>query len=261
MTAHIYKDQTFSDDAIGHGFFGRQGGVSTGLYSSLNCGAGTRDNPDNIQENRQRVASAIGSSAEKLVTVKQIHSGQCVIVTGPWTVGERPDADAMVTDAPNVALGILTADCGPVLFSGQKADGSPVIGAAHAGWGGALKGILDNTVQAMIAKGAVPESIQASLGPCIGPASYEVSDDFTEPFLKHSENAEHFFKAARKPGHLMFDLPGYIAWRLAQCGVKKVRISGLDTYALENEYFSYRRTTHRGEPDYGRQMSAIVIKP
>lgn len=260
MAVPVYQDMHFLDGSVRHGFFGRRGGVSTGIYGSLNCGAGTDDDPDNIRENRERVASVTGTKLENLVTARQIHSDRCVIVTGPWGSGPRPEADAMVTDVPNVALAILTADCGPVLFSGRKADGRFVIGAAHAGWGGAVKGILDNTVRMMAAKGAIPESIQASLGPCIGPASYEVSKNFTEPFFAHSREAEHFFKAGRKSGHLMFDLPGYIAWRLAGCGVRQVRISGFDTYALENEYFSYRRATHREEPDYGRQISTIMIQ-
>lgn len=243
---------------VAHGFFGRKGGVSKGLYQSLNCGVGTQDTIESVRENRRRVMAALG--ARDLVSLKQVHSADCAVARAAWEMTARPEGDAMVTDVPGLALGILTADCGPVLFYGEKADGSPVIGAAHAGWGGALKGVLEGTINTMAEQGALPESIHASLGPCIGPKSYEVRDEFAVPFLEQAPENEHFFRSARKEGHLMFDLPGYIASRLARAGVRHVSITGQDTYALEQDYFSYRRATHRAEPDYGRQISALVIR-
>ena len=254
------SDERFLDheDKAIHGFFGRRGGVSAGLYGSLNCGTGSNDNPAHVRQNRAAVAAAMGVRADHLVTLHQVHSAECTLVDRPFADSDRPKADAMVTDTPGLALGILTADCGPVLFYGVKADRSPVIGAAHAGWGGALKGVLEATVKAMTERGAKPESIRAGIGPCIGPRSYEVTDEFAAPFLALNPESEHFFKTARREGHLMFDLPGYIAFRLAGCGVRSVTITGFDTCAMENDYFSYRRTTHRAEPDYGRQISVIA---
>ena len=246
---------------IRHGFFGKQGGVSTGIYKSLNCGPGSDDSPEAVQVNRNIIANKMGVTADRLLSVWQIHSPDCLTVTGVIPSGEaRPQADSMVTDQAGLALGILTADCGPILFAGEKADGSPVIGAAHAGWGGALKGILESTVDGMVALGAEVKTIRAAVGPCIGPASYEVSAGFEKPFLERNPEDEHFFKAAQKEGHLMFDLPGYIASRLAQKGVTQVTITGVDTYSEEDKFFSYRRKTHKGEPDYGRQMSVITIQ-
>jgi hypothetical protein len=249
------------DNRIKHGFFGRQGGVSTGIYDSLNCGPGSDDTPEAVQENRARVAGHFSLPPEKLVTVWQIHSPDCLYISGPVASGpERPQADAMVTDSPGLALGILTADCGPILFAGEKPDGSPVVGAAHAGWGGALKGVAESTVQKMIETGAEKETIRAAIGPCIGPASYEVTAGFEKPFMEYDPADEHFFKPAKKEGHLMFDRPGYIASRLARAGIKQVTITGVDTYSEEEKFFSYRRKTHRGEPDYGRQLSVITIQ-
>lgn len=166
----------------------------------------------------------------------------------------------MVTDQPNLVLGIVTADCGPILFYGQKEDSSPVIGAAHAGWGGALRGINERTIDQMLALGATLETIKISIGPCIGPQSYEVSDDFITPFLDQDPDNDHFFKATNKQGKLMFDLPGYIARRLSLRGIRQIDITGIDTYSDETRFFSYRRTTHRQETDYGRQLSCIMIK-
>lgn len=259
----IIKDQKLNStsDQIQHGFFGRQGGVSAGIYDSLNCGVGSNDDPDAVAENRGRVAKALGVEADKLVTVWQVHSPDCLIIDELSALGEkRPKADALATDRAGLALGVLTADCGCILFVGEKADGSPVIGAAHAGWRGALGGVLEDTVTKMQSLGAVLETIRAAVGPCIGPKSYEVSIGFQEPFLEHNPHAEHFFREAQKAGHLMFDLPGYIASRLGQAGLRQVTITGHDTFAQEEEFFSYRRTTYKSEPDYGRQISAIVIK-
>lgn len=251
------KNLNGADEKIRHGFFGRQGGVSTGIYESLNCGIGSNDDPDAVNENKARVAEHFSVKPDKLITVSQIHSPDCLYVTEPFP--ERPEADAMVTDVAGLVLGVLTADCGPILFAGEKKDGSPVVGGAHAGWGGALGGVLESTIKEMLNIGAEMETIRAAVGPCIGPASYEVSVGFEAPFLERDPEDERFFKSARKEGHLMFDLPGYIASRLAQAGVRQVAITGHDTCPDEERFFSYRRKTHRGEPDYGRQISAISI--
>lgn len=242
---------------VAHGFFGRSGGVSSGVYTSLNCGVGAGDALENVLENRRRVAAAL--QAKNLLSLNQVHGATCLYVSEPWEPGARPEGDAMITDIPGLALGILTADCGPVLFYGQRADGFPVIGAAHAGWGGALKGVLEMTVRAMVDHGVVPESLHVSLGPCIGPKFYEVQDSFAEPFMAQDPANEHFFKFARREGRLMFDLPGYIASQVAGAGVPHVSITGQDTYSAEQDYFSYRRAIHKGEQDYGRQISALVI--
>lgn len=263
MSVHVLKDSRFVPDRVpvAHGFFGRGGGVSTGLYSTLNCGLGTKDSPDNVNENRRRVAQALNTNPNRMVGVKQVHGSVCHYVTEPWAIENRPDGDAMVTDVPGLLLGILTADCGPILFYGEKADGAPVIGAAHAGWGGALRGVLESTIDTMTEHGALRDRICASVGPCIAQASYEVSTDFITPFIENDPQSEHFFKSARAEGHLMFDLPGYIAGRLGRAGVRYVSLTGVDTYSSEKDYFSYRRTTHRNESDYGRQISALVIQP
>lgn len=257
----VYQPQHFiaQQNEIACGFFGRQGGVSAGIFSSLNCGPGSGDDLAAVNENRARVAQHFGATPENLSTLHQCHSADCVYINTP-IIGEKPKGDALVTDTPGLMLGILTADCGPVLLQGRKPYGAPVIGAAHAGWGGALRGVLENTVQQMMKTGAALDTISACVGPCIGPKSYEVSDGFETPFLEHDEQAEHFFKSAAKPGHLMFDLPGYIAFRLTGAGVGRVEISGVDTYAQESRCFSYRRATHRGEVSYGRQISAIMIR-
>ncbi len=253
LTADIWQ----SDD-IAHGFFTRRGGISNGLYDSLNCGYGSSDDLDSVTENRARVARALGG--ERLLTVHQIHSADCVMVHEPWARGHEPKLDAMATDHPGVILGVLSADCGPVLFHGYKDDGSPVIAAAHAGWGGALRGVLENTLQAMTRLGARPITIRAALGPCIGMKSYEVSDGFEKPFLHHDERAVRFFRDAAKPGHKMFNLPGYIKFRLEESGVAHIGDLARDTCAEASDFFSYRRSRLNGEPDYGRQVSAIMIR-
>lgn len=242
---------------VPHGFFGRRGGVSEGVFSSLNCGLGSGDHPDHIAENRRRVCAALG--AGRLLSLRQVHSALCHSVDRAWDDDARPEGDGLVTDRPGIALGVLSADCGPVLFYGEKSDHTPVIGAAHAGWGGALRGVLENTVQAMCDLGAELTTIRAALGPCIGPKSYEVGADFPAPFIAHDPQSDHFFRSARQDGHSLFDLPGYIAFRLAGAGVGRVSICGIDTYAQEESCFSYRRSTHRAESAYGRQISALVI--
>jgi YfiH family protein len=240
---------------IAHGFFTRTGGESEGIYGSLNCGPGSKDDPAKVALNRESVARALGIGS--LVTCHQIHSAQAVVVTSPWGQEGAPQADALVTDRPGIALGILTADCAPVLFS---SDDGKIVGAAHAGWKGALTGVLDATVEAMVSLGAQRGRISAAIGPCIGPQSYEVSDNFKNPFIERDAANEKFFMPAQKAGHLIFDLPGYVAHRLRQAGVNNVFDTKQDTLPNEAEYFSYRRTTLRREPDYGRQISVIAIK-
>ncbi len=259
---NIIEDKKLNGEAdkIQHGFFGRQGGVSEGLYDSLNCGLGSDDSDEAVRENRTRVAGHFGLGADQLMSVGQIHSPDCLYVDSIFSLGDdRPEADAMATDKSGLALGVLTADCGSILFAGEKTCGAPVIGAAHAGWGGALKGVVESTLERMQELGAEMQTIRATVGPCIGPKSYEVSVGFETPFLERNPEDEHFFREARKEGHLMFDLPGYIASRLAQAGVKQATITGHDTVPDEDRFFSYRRGTHRNEPDYGRQISAIAI--
>ncbi len=258
----IYKDDAFSKacgENIAYGFYGRTGGVSKGIYSSLNCGTGSNDDQQDVAKNRSMIAQHLMGRDKEISSLWQCHSPDCLLIHAPIAAGnDRPKADALVTDKAGLPIAVLTADCGPVLFAAKKQNGDPVIGAAHAGWGGALGGVLEDTIAKMVHAGAEIESMIACVGPTIGPASYEVSDDFMKPFLERHDESEHFFKSA-KTGHKMFDLPGYIAMRLALAGVRQVRITGVDTYKEEENCFSYRRATHRGEPDYGRQMSAIVI--
>ena len=261
MSKAIYhRMERFLDaqDDVFHGFFGREGGISREIYSSLNCGAGSDDDPAHIVQNKARVAAEAGVGADNLLTLYQTHSDQCLVVDGLWD-GERQQADAMVTKTRGVALGILTADCAPVLFYGQARDGVPVIGAAHAGWSGALGGVLGSTVEAMGSLGVEAADIRACIGPCITKASYEVREEFAAPFMAEDDHNERFFGSARNEGHLMFDLAGYCAFKLWKVGVLHVSIQGTDTYANEAQFFSYRRATHRRENDYGRQISVICL--
>ncbi len=259
----VFKDQAFTHacgDDVAYGFYGRTGGVSTGIYSSLNCGPGSADDIDAVMENRKRVAANLNVSRE-ISTLSQCHSAMCLLIDAPVAAGDaRPQADALVTDVPGLPIGALSADCGPVLFIGKKANGAPVIGATHAGWGGALGGILESTLEKMIQAGADLKTVKACLGPCIMQASYEVQDAFMAPFLEKHREAEMFFKSGRKAGYKMFDMPGYIAMRLSLAGVRQVSLMGIDTYKEEESCFSFRRATHRGEADYGREISAIVIR-
>ena len=233
---------------IAHGFFGRGGGVSTGLYESRNCGPGSRDAPQAVAENRARVVAAVMPGAH-LATLAQIHS-PIVHVVGPDWAGS-PQGDALVTATPGRMLGILTADCAPVLFADPRAG---IIGAAHAGWKGAADGVLEATVAAMEGLGAQRGAIKAAIGPCISQANYEVGPEFPARI-----GDERFFRPSATPGHFHFDLEGFAASRLARAGVGDITRLGLCTYPQENGFFSFRRTTHRGESDYGRQISAIVI--
>jgi hypothetical protein len=247
---------------IAHGFFGRAGGVSTGLYDSLNCGPGSSDTPENVAENRRRAAAALtpdGEARARLISLSQIHSAS-VLTLPAWGQHQvpvsRPEGDAMVTATPGLALGILTADCAPVLLADPKAG---VIGAAHAGWKGALGGVLEATLEAMERLGAQRMRIQAAIGPCIAQDNYEVGWDFRDRFLELGLKHRRFFVPSDKEGHYRFDLSGYAAHRLTEAGVGSVQSLGICTYPPENGYFSFRRTTHAGEPDYGRQISAIVL--
>lgn len=242
-----------------HGFFGRQGGVSKGVYNALNCGPGSDDAIECVQRNLEIVAGEAGLKAGAILLLHQVHGKTCLQADKPWSLHDRPQADAFVTDRPGLGLGILTADCAPVLFYGRKADGAPVIGAAHAGWKGALGGVLAATLEQMKNCGAVPDSIAAAIGPCIGQVSYEVGPEFWEAVVKDDGTAEKFFRTARTQAHHLFDLPGYCAFKLAGAGVRNVVIKDLDTYFNEEDFFSYRRTTHRADKDYGRQISLIAI--
>lgn len=237
-----------------HGFLGREGGVSTGMYASLNVGLGSADDPAAVAENRRRAVAAVAPHAA-LVTLHQVHSPVCVSITAPLAHADRARADAMATATPNLALGILTADCAPVLLADADAG---VIGAAHAGWGGALGGVIAAVVDAMTSLGARRERIAAAIGPCIHQPSYEVGDDFRARFA--AADADHLqFFAHGRPGHAQFDLPGFVAARLAVAGLRDVAILPHDTYPAPARWFSYRRATHAGEPDYGRQLAVIAL--
>jgi purine-nucleoside/S-methyl-5'-thioadenosine phosphorylase / adenosine deaminase len=249
-------DASLQCAGIAHGFFSRAGGVSRGLYASLNCGFGSSDDPLSVAENRRRALARLESSAHALVTAYQVHSADIAIVEQPWTRDHAPKVDGMVTRRPGIALGILTADCAPILFAD---DGVGVIGAAHAGWRGALAGVAEATVAAMIGLGARAGAIRAVIGPCIGPESYEVGPDFPQAFLAHSRAAGRFFVDAARPGHHRFDLPGYLAWRLGESGLASIRHLVHDT-AADDDFFSYRRATLKGEADYGREISVILLK-
>lgn len=242
---------------IGHGFFTRDGGVSEGLYRGLNCGPGSKDNPAHVAENRARVAACFGQEQTALQTLYQVHSADVVTVTHGWDRPDAPKADGMATDRPGVILGILTADCGPLLFADAQAG---VIGAAHAGWKGAQGGVAENTIRAMEALGAQRDRIDVALGPCIAQASYEVGPEFPKAFLELDEDNDRFFEPSARDGHFMFDLAGFIERSVAACDVRSFEWLGNDTRREEDKFFSYRRATLNGEPDYGRQISAIMLK-
>lgn len=241
---------------IAHGFFTRAGGHSTGLFTSLNCGLGSGDDPELVAMNRSVVARVLGVAEGQVATAHQVHSAEAIEVTTPWPVDARPKLDGLVTRTRGLVIGVLTADCGPVLFADAEAG---LVGACHAGWKGALAGITDATIVLMEKLGAKRERMLAVLGPTIGQASYEVGPEFAEPFLRQSDGHSRFFKPTVKEGHQMFDLPGYLMLRLEQAGLGSARNLGLDTYADEAQFYSYRRATHRGEKDYGRLMSAIAL--
>ena len=241
---------------IRHCFFTRRGGHSTGLYDSLNCGLGSGDNPELVMRNRSTAMAALGFSPDHLNILYQVHSSNVVVVTAdnaPELRNNPPNADAMVTRQPGIVLGILTADCAPVLLADPEAG---VIGAAHAGWRGAAAGIVQNTVAEMISLGATPGNIAVSIGPCIAQQSYEVGPDFRAEF---SPQDARFFAAATKKSHYQFNLSGYVKEQVERAGVTRISLIPQDTYQAEEMFFSYRRNTHRGEQDYGRGLSAIAI--
>lgn len=241
-------------DGIPHGFFGRKGGVSTGAIEGLNCGLGSGDDPAAVEANRRLAADAILPGAP-LASVHQIHSPTAVIAVQAVPYAQRPQADALVTDRPGLLLGVVTADCAPILLADAEAG---VIGAAHAGWRGAMAGITDQTIAAMISLGAKIDRIAAAVGPCIARASYEVDHGFAERLTGEDPGNERFF-AEGQDGKPHFDLEAFVVARLAAAGVRRIEATGLDTYALEDRFYSYRRATHRIEPTYGRQLSLIGL--
>lgn len=243
-------------EKVRHGFFTRRGGVSGGIYASLNCGYGSDDKPEAVRENRARVAQAMDVDDSAVLTVHQVHSSQAVTVATSWSPDAAPRADAMATNRPGLALSILTADCAPVLLADADAG---VVGAAHAGWRGALHGVLEAVVRAMQALGAEPRRIAAAVGPCIAQPSYEVGAEFEATFVIMAKDNRRYFQPADRTGHYRFDLPGYVQDRLRAGGLGAVELLGRDTYADPEDFFSYRRATHQGEPDYGRQISSIAI--
>ena len=241
---------------LGHAFFSREGGVSEGIYAGLNGGVGSNDNPAHVAENRRRMAAALHVQPEHFLTVFQIHSPDVVIASNQWDTANRPKADAIVTRAHGVAIGVTAADCGPILLADPKAR---VIGAAHAGWKGALMGVVESTVAAMEKLGAERGNILAAIGPMIRQPSYEVGNEFVERFVEADAGSALYFLAAEREGHAMFDLAGFVRSRLEQAGVLLVDDTGIDTYADER-FFSYRRCVHRKEADYGRHVHAIVLE-
>ena len=257
MAAVFELSQALSEaGGISHGFFTRRGGVSQGIYASLNCGYGSMDDRACVGENRRRAMAALGAKRAEPVTVYQVHGPDVVEVVDPWPWDGAPKADGMVTRQRGVPLGIMTADCAPLLFADTQAG---VVGAAHAGWRGARAGIAEATVAAMEGLGAVRGAIVAAIGPAIGPASYEVDTGFRQAFLDDATGNASYFQAGARDGHFLFDLPRYLVDRLGRMGLGAVDDMGGDTYADAARYFSYRRTTHAGEPDYARQLSAIML--
>jgi hypothetical protein len=241
---------------VRHGFFTRQGGVSSGIYASLNCGYGSNDQAANVTENRRRALALVGLPVEALATTYQIHSADVAEVMEPWPLEARPRVDAMVTTRPGVALGIATADCAPVLLADPMAG---VVGAAHAGWRGAVNGVIEAVVQSMVERGATSAHMRAAVGPCIAQASYEVGPEFPQPFLKQDPENRRFFILSKRTGHFMFDLPGYVVSRLQRLGIDTAVSVARDTCAEADLFFSYRRTTLAGEKDYGRGLSVIAL--
>jgi len=252
----IIEAKTLAWPGIRHGFFTRQGGVSEGLYASLNGGLGSNDDAARVAENRARMAAALGVDAQRLLTAYQTHSSNAVVIDTPWRADGRPHADAVVTSANGLAVGVTTADCGPILLADPEAR---VIGAAHAGWRGALTGIVEATVAAMERLGAERHRMRAALGPMIRQPNYEVGPDFIARFTAEDPASDRLFAPAARSGHALFDLPGYVASRLRQAGVGQVEDLGLCTYADPERFFSFRRSTHRAEADYGRHVNAIAL--
>jgi len=240
---------------VRHAFFTRQGGVSTGDYASLNLGRGSRDDPAAVEENRRRAAGHLGVEADALLSCFQTHSTMVRVAEGAWG-DQRPEGDAIVTTVPGLACGALTADCAPVLLADPQAR---VVAAAHAGWKGALHGVVESVVSAMVAAGAARHDIVAVVGPCIGPGSYEVGREFFDRFVHHDPESDDFFRPTDGEEKLLFDLPGFVLWRLEQAGVRDSEWTGHDTCADETRFFSNRRAFKRREADYGRLLSAIAL--
>jgi polyphenol oxidase len=252
---YIEAPELAARSGLRHAFFTRRGGVSEGLYASLNGGLGSSDDPTRVRENRRLMEEELEIAPGTLISVHQVHSPDAVIVESPWS-GDRPKADGMVTRVPGLALAVTTADCGPVLFADPNAG---VIGAAHAGWRGALTGVLEATIARMEESGAARCRIVAVLGPTISGPAYEVGSDLMTRFIDADPANERFFTANGRPSHAQFDLPAYIGARLSACGIGEVAALGRCTYTEEEHFFSFRRTTHRGEADYGRLISAITL--
>ena len=249
------RSNHLQNDTITHGFFTRVGGASTSIYQGLNVGLGSDDERETVLENRHRVAQSMGVTDEKLMMVYQVHSSDVAFADKPWKMEDRPKLDAMVSSTPEIAIGVMTADCGPVLFSDAE---NGIVGAAHAGWKGATGGILENTISAMETIGAERNNIVAVLGPTISQKHYEVGPEFVENILSLNSNNDTYFIPSKNEHHAMFDLPTYIVDRLNADGVK-ASWTGDCTYADEEQFFSYRRKTHRDEADYGRQISVIKV--
>jgi hypothetical protein len=252
MTVEVVRAKVL--EGVPHGFLGRRGGVSQGVCSGLNVGLGSDDDPEAVRTNRRLAVEAVAPRA-RLVTLHQVHSGTAIAVTEPYPDDARPQADALVTDRPGLVLGILTADCTPVLLADAQAR---VIGAAHAGWKGAIGGVVESTIAEMEKLGADRARIVAAIGPTIARKSYEVDEGFFRRFTGENEAHERFFSSG-KAGHYQFDLEGFVVSRLAAAGLGKIEALGLDTYSEPDRFFSYRRATHRGEPDYGRQIALIAL--
>ena len=252
----IITETLKQSDRVRHAFFSRQGGISEGIFASLNCGFGSGDNPDHIAANRANAMKRLDLDEGALLTLYQVHSAKAVVVDAPWKPGEAPQADAAVTKIPGIALGILSADCAPVLLA-DAATG--VIGAAHAGWKGALGGIVEAAVDAMTGLGAKKDQIQAAIGPCIQQASYEVGAEFRVRFMDDDATNRDFFITSSRDGHFMFDLPAFLGRQFDTLGVAYETL-GLDTCADEVRFFSYRRATQRREKDYGRGLASILLR-
>lgn len=252
----LHADALASLKGIRHAFFTRSGGVSQGVYATLNGGIGSKDAPDSVNENRKRMAEALGVSPDRFLTAYQIHSPDVVTVVEPWPHDQRPRADAMVTNVRGIALGISTADCGPVLFADAKAR---VIGAAHAGWRGAFSGVLEATIAAMEKLGANRKHIVTALGPMIRQPNYEVGPEFVIRFREAGDANMRFFAPSERKDHAMFDLAGYVAMRLERAGIEAIDDVKLCTYAEPERFFSYRRMTKLGETDYGRHINAVTL--
>jgi hypothetical protein len=242
---------------IRHGFMTRHGGVSDGIYRSLNCGLGSKDDHDAVVENRARAVRAAGLKPDSLATAYQVHSARVAVVEDNWPKADRPEVDGLVTKTKGVSLGILTADCVPVLFADPEAG---IIGAAHAGWKGAVTGILPETVEAMVQLGAQRDRIQAGVGPAIAQKSYEVGPDFPQAFIARDPANGRYFTTSARCRHFMFDLVGFVRDELESLGLGAVSVAGNDTCSEADDFFSYRRTTHAKEPDYGRQISIIGLE-